>query len=45
LDAPPVQAVVEEIVEAARIDAEHQAERLREELKRVEAALADLREI
>ncbi|MDQ1657942.1 MAG: hypothetical protein QOD41_3025 [Cryptosporangiaceae bacterium] len=45
LDAPPVQSVVEEIVEAARIDAEHQAERLREELKRVEAALADLRDI
>jgi hypothetical protein len=45
LDAAPVQAVVEEIVEAARLDAEQQAERLREELARVEAALADLREI
>jgi hypothetical protein len=45
LDAPPVQAVVEEIVEAARVDAEQQAERLRRELAEVEAALADLREL
>jgi hypothetical protein len=45
LDSPQVQAVVEEIVEAARLDAEQQAERLREELKKVEAALADLREL
>lgn len=45
LDAEPVQAVVEEIVEAARVDAQQHAERLREELARVEAALADLREI
>jgi len=45
LDAPPVQAVVEEIVEAARLDAEQQAERLRRELAEVEAALADLREL
>jgi len=45
LDAPPVQAVVEEIVEAAKVEAEQQAERLRRELAEVEAALADLREL
>lgn len=45
LDAEPVQAVVEEIVEAARVDAEQQAERLRRELAEVEAALADLRQL
>jgi hypothetical protein len=45
LDAPPVQAVVEDIVEAARVDAEQQAERLRRELAEVEAALADLRQL
>jgi hypothetical protein len=45
LDAPPVHAVVEEIVDAARLEAEQQAERLRRELAEVEAALADLREI
>lgn len=45
LDAPPVQAVVEEIVESARVDAEQQAERLRRELAEVEAALADLRDL
>jgi hypothetical protein len=43
LDAEPVQAVVAEMVEAARADAEQQAERLRAELARVEAALVDLR--
>jgi hypothetical protein len=45
LDAPPVQAVVEDIVEAAKAEAEQQAERLRRELAEVEAALADLREL
>jgi len=45
LDAPPVQAVVEEIVEAARVDAEQQAERLRRELAEVEAVLADRRKL
>jgi hypothetical protein len=43
LDAEPVQAIVEELVESARADAEQQAERLRQELARVEAALEDLR--
>jgi hypothetical protein len=42
LDAEPVQAIVEEIVEAAREEAQQQAIRLREELQRVEATLADL---
>lgn len=45
LDVPPVHAVVEEIVEAARVEAEHQAERLRRELAEVEAALADLNDL
>jgi hypothetical protein len=45
LDAPAVHAVVEEIVEAARAEAEQQAERLRRELAEVEAALADLRDL
>lgn len=45
LDVPPVRAVVEEIVEAARVEAEQQAERLRRELAEVEAALADLNDL
>ncbi|SHN43989.1 hypothetical protein [Cryptosporangium aurantiacum] len=42
LDSPAVAEAVEEIVAAARAEAEEQAERLRRELAEVEAALADL---
>ncbi|GAA4255653.1 hypothetical protein [Dactylosporangium darangshiense] len=44
LDVPGVHEAVEEIVAAARAEAEHQAERLRAELAEIEARLAELRE-
>ena len=44
LDVPGVHEAVEEIVSAARAEAEQQAERLRAELAEIEARLADLRE-
>ncbi|NJC65650.1 hypothetical protein HC028_14245 [Planosporangium flavigriseum] len=44
LDVPGVQAAVEEIVSAARAEAEAAAERLRAELAEVEARLAELRD-
>ena len=44
LDVPGVQEAVEEIVAAARAQAEAQAERLRAELAEIEARLAELRE-
>jgi hypothetical protein len=43
LDAPGVHAAVEEIVAAARVQAEQHAERLRAELAAIEARLAELR--
>ncbi len=45
LDVPGVQEAVEEIVSAARAQAEAQAERLRAELADIEARLAELREV
>lgn len=42
LESPAVAEAVEEIVSAARAEAEEQAERLRQQLAEVEAALADL---
>ena len=42
LESPAVADAVEEIVSAARAEAEEQAERLRQQLAEVEAALADL---
>ncbi|WP_433065815.1 hypothetical protein [Dactylosporangium sp. CS-033363] len=44
LDVPGVHEAVEEIVSAARAEAEGQAERLRAELAEIEARLAELRE-
>jgi hypothetical protein len=44
LDVPGVQEAVEEIVNAARAEAEQQAERLRSELAEIEARLAELRD-
>ena len=44
LDVPGVQEAVEEIVAAARSQAEAQAQRLRSELAEIEARLAELRE-
>jgi hypothetical protein len=44
LDVPGVHEAVEEIVSAARAEAEQQAERLRSELAEIEARLAELRE-
>ena len=44
LDVPGVHEAVEEIVTAARAEAETQAERLRAELAEIEARLAELRE-
>jgi hypothetical protein len=44
LDVPGVHEAVEEIVSAARTEAQQQADRLRAELAEVEARLADLRE-
>jgi hypothetical protein len=44
LDVPGVQEAVEEIVSAARAQAEAEAERLRAELADIEARLAELRE-
>ncbi|WP_432824349.1 hypothetical protein [Dactylosporangium sp. CA-092794] len=44
LDVPGVHEAVEEIVSAARAEAETQAERLRAELAEIEARLAELRE-
>ncbi|MFB9412711.1 hypothetical protein [Dactylosporangium matsuzakiense] len=44
LDVPGVHEAVEEIVSAARAEAENQAERLRAELAEIEARLAELRE-
>jgi hypothetical protein len=44
LDVPGVHEAVEEIVSAARAEAEHQAERLRAELAEIEARLAELSE-
>ncbi|MEV8514501.1 hypothetical protein [Dactylosporangium sp. NPDC051484] len=44
LDVPGVHEAVEEIVAAARAEAETQAERLRAELAEIEARLAELRE-
>ena len=44
LDVPGVHDAVEEIVSAARAEAESQAERLRAELAEIEARLAELRE-
>jgi hypothetical protein len=44
LDVPGVHEAVEEIVSAARAEAESQAERLRAELAEIEARLAELRE-
>ncbi len=44
LDVPGVQAAVEEIVTAARAQAEADAERLRAELTQIEARLAELRD-
>jgi hypothetical protein len=44
LDVPGVHEAVEEIVSAARAEAEQQAERLRAELAEIEARLAELRE-
>jgi hypothetical protein len=44
LDVPGVHDAVEEIVTAARTDAQRQAERLRAELAEIEARLAELRE-
>jgi DNA-binding GntR family transcriptional regulator len=42
LESPAVAEAVDEIVAAARAEAEDQAARLRRELAEVEAALADL---
>ncbi|WP_035859566.1 hypothetical protein [Cryptosporangium arvum] len=42
LESPAVADAVDEIVSAARAEAEEQAERLRQQLAEVEAALADL---
>jgi hypothetical protein len=44
LDVPGVQEVVEEIVSAARAEAEAVAVRLRAELAEIEARLAELRD-
>jgi hypothetical protein len=44
LDVPGVHEAVEEIVSAARAEAEQQAERLRAELAEIEARLAELSE-
>ena len=44
LDVPGVHDAVDEIVSAARAEAERQAERLRAELAEVETRLAELRE-
>lgn len=44
LDVPGVHEAVDDIVSAARAEAESQAERLRAELAEIEARLADLRE-
>jgi hypothetical protein len=44
LDVPGVHEAVEEIVSAARAEAEKEAERLRSELAEIEARLAELRE-
>ncbi|UWZ33623.1 hypothetical protein Drose_20210 [Dactylosporangium roseum] len=44
LDVPGVHEAVEDIVAAARAEAESQAERLRAELAEIEARLAELRE-
>ncbi|WP_238010947.1 hypothetical protein KZZ52_29785 [Dactylosporangium sp. AC04546] len=44
LDVPGVHDAVEEIVQAARAEAEAEAERLRSELAEIEARLAELRE-
>jgi hypothetical protein len=44
LDVPGVHEAVDEIVSAARSEAERQAERLRAELAEVESRLAELRE-
>ena len=44
LDVPGVHDAVEEIVSAARAEAEQQAERLRAELAEIEARLAELSE-
>jgi hypothetical protein len=44
LDVPGVHEAVEEIVSAARAEAEQQAERLRAELAEIEARLAELRD-
>jgi hypothetical protein len=45
LESPAVHEVVAEIVESARADATEQAERLRQQLAEVEAALADLEDL
>ncbi|HLL68746.1 MAG TPA: hypothetical protein VK453_23965 [Micromonosporaceae bacterium] len=45
LDVPGVQEAVEDIVVAARSQAEQQAERLRAELAELEARLAELRDV
>ncbi len=45
LGVPGVQQAVEEIVAAARTDAERAAERLRTELAEVEARLAELPDV
>lgn len=42
LESPAVADAVDEIVSAARVEAQEQAERLRQQLAEVEAALADL---
>jgi len=44
LDAPMVQEAVEEIVTAARLEAEDHAEKLRAQLAEIEARLAELRD-
>ena len=44
LDVPGVHEAVDEIVSAARAEAERQAERLRAELAEIESRLAELRE-
>jgi hypothetical protein len=44
LDVPAVHEAVEEIVSAARAEAEQQAERLRSELAEIEARLAEFRD-
>jgi hypothetical protein len=44
LDVPSVHEAVDDIVTAARADAEQVAERLRAELAQIEARLAELRE-